>query len=540
MPAPAPRILEQFVNRARGLYSLPAIALRVLELTSHPKVDVRALKECLENDPALTTKILRVVNSALFGLSREVTDLNQALALLGTKPLKMLVLGFSLPRNLFAALEADVLSRYWRHTLTKAIVGRELAQRYWHTPGDEAFIAGLLQEIGELVLVQDLGEPYVKFVHRVYQDGGELLEMELATLGFDHAVLSARLLDSWGLPESIVQAVGMPHDASAILALPASQQSLPQILHIAELIARLLVSQRTPSLEDLLAACGQYRRLSLEDLPELLANLDDKVEQLAAVLKLQLMDGADYSTVLSAAHEQLSIVAHDAALELLQPQTDWQETAELAQAISAFTLATESSPKATTPSPLAVSRARAPADDSAAAGTRREAHPTAVTSTLVDADLESRVLTVMGNCRQQRQALSLMLVQLDHFDTWVLTQGVHGAKSLVERLGGVLTLALDGAGLCEHLGDGLFAMVLEDHDRRATVAVARELQRQVGEWSRPLSGATGEPLTLSLGLASLSAVPKNFPPSELIESARRCLAGAQLSGGDSVKSIDLV
>jgi HD-like signal output (HDOD) protein/GGDEF domain-containing protein len=536
--------LEQFVNRARALYSLPAVALRVLELTSHPKVDVRALKECLENDPALTTKILRVVNSALFGLSREVTDLNQALALLGTKPLKMLVLGFSLPRNLFAALEADVLSRYWRHTLTKAVVGRELAQRYWHTPGDEAFIAGLLQEIGELVLVQDLGEPYVKFVHRVYQDGGDLLEMELATLGFDHAVLSARLLDSWGLPESIVQAVGMPHEANAILALPAAQQSLPQILHIAELIARLLTSERAPSLEDLLAACGQYRRLSIEDLPELLANLDEKVEQLAAVLKLQLTDGADYSTVLSAAHEQLSVVAHDAALELLQPQSDWQETAELAQALSDFARTTENSPKDTTPAPLthaplAASRARNLDGDSSGASARRESHATAVTSTLVDAGLEARVLTAMGSCRRQRQALSLMLVQLDHFDTWVITQGVHGAKSLVEHLGGVLTRALDLAGTCEHLGDGLFAIVLEDHDRQATVAVARELQRQVGDWSRPMAAATGEPLTLSQGLASLSAVPKNFPPSELIESTRRCLAGAQLSGGDSVKSIDL-
>src|SRR5688572_27463061 len=147
-------VIEQFVQRARTLYSLPAVAMRVLELTSSQKVDVRALKECIENDPALTTRILRTVNSSLFGLSREVTDLNQALALLGIKPLKMLVLGFSLPKQLFAALEADVLSRYWRHTLTKAVVARELAKRYWRHSDDEAFIAGLLQEIGELVLIQ--------------------------------------------------------------------------------------------------------------------------------------------------------------------------------------------------------------------------------------------------------------------------------------------------------------------------------------------------------------------------------------------------
>ena len=70
--------------------------MKVLELTDDPRLDTRTLKECIENDPALTGKLLRVVNSSLFGLSREVSDLNQALALLGTKPLKLLVLGFSL------------------------------------------------------------------------------------------------------------------------------------------------------------------------------------------------------------------------------------------------------------------------------------------------------------------------------------------------------------------------------------------------------------------------------------------------------------
>ena len=99
--------------------------MEVLQLTDNPQVDTRALKECIENDPALTGKILRVVNSSLFGLSREISDLNQALALLGTKPLKLLVLGFSLPGGLYAGIEARTLARYWRRTLTKAVAARE-------------------------------------------------------------------------------------------------------------------------------------------------------------------------------------------------------------------------------------------------------------------------------------------------------------------------------------------------------------------------------------------------------------------------------
>ena len=158
--------LDHLAARCGQLYSLPGVAMQVLQLTRNPQVDTRALKECIENDPAISSRILRVVNSSLFGLSREVSDLNQALALLGIKPLKLLVLGFSLPSGLFLDVEAKTLLWYWKHTLTKAVAGRELSHRLWRIPGDEAFLAGLFQDLGVLVLFQQLGQPYARFLDR--------------------------------------------------------------------------------------------------------------------------------------------------------------------------------------------------------------------------------------------------------------------------------------------------------------------------------------------------------------------------------------
>src|SRR5687767_1106693 len=203
-------LVQQFVERSGQLYSLPAVAAEVFRLTGEAQVDSRALKECLERDPALTTRLLRVVNSSLFGLGRPVTDLGQALAQIGIRPLKMLVLGFSLPRELFAGLEAQVLAHYWRRTLIKAIAARELAERFWRTPGDEAFTAGLVQDIGILALVQQLGEPYQQFLAHVREHGGNLLDHEMETLGFDHLVLSSRLLRHWGFPEKFCALVALP------------------------------------------------------------------------------------------------------------------------------------------------------------------------------------------------------------------------------------------------------------------------------------------------------------------------------------------
>src|SRR5688572_15563970 len=102
-------VLDHFVSRARRLYSLPAVALRVLELTATPSVDVPELAACVEQDPALTTKILRVVNSSMFGLNQRVNTVKQSIALLGIQPLKMLILGFSLPGNLASNSGSQVL-----------------------------------------------------------------------------------------------------------------------------------------------------------------------------------------------------------------------------------------------------------------------------------------------------------------------------------------------------------------------------------------------------------------------------------------------
>ena len=117
------------------------------------------------------------------------------------------MLGFSLPSGLYAGIESRTLGWYWRHTLTKAVAARELSERLWHVPGDDAFLVGLLQDIGLLLLVQELGEPYARFLDRVAASHMDLAAMELGALGFVDAELSSRLLERWRLPENLVAAV---------------------------------------------------------------------------------------------------------------------------------------------------------------------------------------------------------------------------------------------------------------------------------------------------------------------------------------------
>src|SRR5688500_1117654 len=228
--------LEQIVSRAQMLYTRPTVAMEVVRLAEEPRVDAQAIKKCVEQDPALACKLLRVVNSSLFGLNRPVADLNQAIGLLGIKPLKLLVLGFNLPDALFAEVAARELRWYWTNTLTRAVAARLLAEQLWKQSGDEAFIAGLLQDIGILVLLRELGEPYARFLTGVIDEKCHLASLEQDTIGFDHIQLSAALLGRWQLPKRLVDAIAMPKRPAKLARLDSPAGDLPQILHLAELL----------------------------------------------------------------------------------------------------------------------------------------------------------------------------------------------------------------------------------------------------------------------------------------------------------------
>ena len=355
--------IERLVDRARDLHTLPAVAMKVLELTDNPVVDTQALKACIERDAALTTRLLRVVNSSLFGLSREVSDLNQALALLGTKPLKLLVLGFSLPSGLFGRVGIDILARYWRHTLTKAVAAREISQTIWNRPGDDAFIAGLLQDIGEMILIEELGIPYVNLLKKALSGDADLQQLEVEAMGFDHTELTSKLLDHWHLPAALVQVVRWNVAQNELGRMSPDERAERKILHLAELIAKLLADGDAGVLAQLIEAGRDGHNLSKQRLDYLVCDLEEKVDNLAEVLSLRLdrasvdlgissapgasadrLDDAKtactgYCALLDRAHQQLVTTAASAAEDMLAARLG--RASELSCSTEAMALAEE-------------------------------------------------------------------------------------------------------------------------------------------------------------------------------------------------------
>lgn len=526
---PSPRTpLESMVAKAESLYSLPAVAMEVVRLTDSQRVDTRALKECIERDPALVAKLLKVVNSSLFGLSGRVENLTQALALLGIKPLKLLVLGFSLPEKLFSGLNAEQLRGYWRAALTRAVAARQLVETKWNGPGDDAFLVALLHDIGKLVLLQQLGDPYARFLEQVHSEQGQLTELERRSLGFDHRQLTVELLRKWRLPEMYATAVRDAPIKSNTSEAYDPATSLPQVMVLSNLLVHLVGEHQLQVLPELLE-CGQvYCDLTNDDLSRLVAEIDPQVAQLAEVLDVDLTDTEAYTEILSQAHQQLARVGEEVAGALLRSEDELcdevlAESQELQRAMSNFTA------RSVEPPTVAEAGARADAPQASTRGPRGRT-TTESASTDQRQRLTEAVSRAAMECRNDRVALSLVCLE-------VASDGEELSTDAAEVLQRALQIMATEYELSTtqlfRLAPANVALVLSGFERHEAVELA--------QWFSSLitHDAGSLPLALKGGVASISAIPKSYDASGLLAAAERCLSAALSSGGGSIKSIEV-
>lgn len=556
--------LNTFVRQARDLYSLPAVAVEVLALADDSQADAGKLKALIERDPALSAKLLRVVNSSLFGLARPVADLHQAIALLGVKALKLLVLGFSLPERMFAAKEADVLRSYWTRTLTRAVAARELARVVGAGHDDEAFLAGLLGDLGILVFIQEGGERYANLYRRSLDDTAPLAANERRYYGFDHTDLTLRLMADWKLPPALIVAV----EQGLSLLQRAKEDSLqegptelaPQaaLLRAADRLATIVVDGRTELWPELVEDEHVRRRLTAEQLADLAEAVQQKVDQLGRVLHVEVGSEHSYRDVLHKAHRRMLTASEEVVEELLRrrraaielgdadPVDDSAER-ELFRNLGALRdEARESADGAA--SFTAMHRELHPAGEthrtttnaSDAATTARRGMKSSLAGTRspfsAPAALHDRLEEALALCRRTRVPLSLVLVELDRFDELRVKLGPVWEEYAVATFE-------DACRSVEHPRWSLvresaqrWGIVLPGTERIRTLRLVDEILRRYRQLC-PLDveGST----TLSCGTATVNAPPVNFPLAELLTAAERCLYAAQCATGDTSKSIEL-
>ncbi len=235
---------EKIYSKIDELPTLPAVVPKILSLTESSKSCASDITKVISNDPALTSKILKIANSAYYGFSQKITELDTAVKLLGFNMLKSLALSIGVLNTLPGGKKSPYFTPedLWLHSITVAIIIQELGKRFCKKDINESlFIIGLIHDIGKIVLDQFFYDEFQKALE--YANKLEKLSLhvaERAMIGIDHCEVAAMLLKRWKFPEKIKNPITFHHvqdvkkleeDVNAVdIALLRTANSLAQDL----------------------------------------------------------------------------------------------------------------------------------------------------------------------------------------------------------------------------------------------------------------------------------------------------------------------
>jgi len=243
------QVAESLISDIDGLISLPEIVLKINRLVNNEGASASEIGKVISQDPGLSTRILKVANSSMYGGQRQIESINRAVTLLGTKQIRDLVLSTTAAK-VFDGIPNDVISveDFWHHSLYCGLLARSLADISRIVNADTLFTAGLLHDIGHLVMFNRVPEQaHAAIMLTIQGDASlDLYQAEREVLGFDHAEVGADLARHWHLPDILVSCIAYHHD------LHASTEHIQAVahIHIANSIASLPYSD-IPVAEDL-------------------------------------------------------------------------------------------------------------------------------------------------------------------------------------------------------------------------------------------------------------------------------------------------
>ncbi len=220
------------ISQKQDLPSLPDLVVKLSRMVADGETSASDISKVVQYDPALAGRILKVANSAAFGGSSRVASIPQAVMRIGFTRLRDLVLSLSMMQAFKGKnLRLDFV-RFWRHSLSTAFAAQVIERKAARadTPSDEMFSAGLLHDLGAMVLDLFAADQYNKVVEFAHRENKELCAAEQEILGIDHAEAGAHLLEIWNLPSAVIESARYHHDP-----YPENQPTLllTKIVHLA-------------------------------------------------------------------------------------------------------------------------------------------------------------------------------------------------------------------------------------------------------------------------------------------------------------------
>ena len=231
--------VQRLLADIRELPTLPDVVAQLNRLIVDPRTSAGTVNNVLSRDMALSTRILKLVNSSFYGFPRRITSITYAVVILGFNKIRDVALSaFAVDAFRFRSSGLD-LRQFWRHALGVASAAQTLSALGGRArQEDDAFMAGLLHDVGKAVLAQFRPKQFDEAIRKARDENRPLRDTELEVLGYDHAAVGGALLERWNLPASLVAATTLHHRPEEA---PHGNERLVALTHFSDILARSLL-----------------------------------------------------------------------------------------------------------------------------------------------------------------------------------------------------------------------------------------------------------------------------------------------------------
>ena len=230
--------LEEIIRKVKDIPTLPDITNEIMRLTEDPDSTVQDIENVIMRDQSLTTKVLRLANSAFYGYPRRISTISEASVLLGFQAIRSITLTASIGGLLMKEVPGYGLGKneLWKQSQSCAIISRYIARKVRFARVDQAYVAGLLRDIGKVIVSYYLTEHFKQIMDLAENENISFLDAEEKILGFHHGQVGAEIAKKWNLPEDLVEAIAYHHSPEKAVINP----KLTAIVHIADAVVMML------------------------------------------------------------------------------------------------------------------------------------------------------------------------------------------------------------------------------------------------------------------------------------------------------------
>jgi len=497
--------LEDFLDDSVSIPTLPSIAVEILEAVKDEDTSFEALARVVNSDPSLSARVLKVANSSFYGVSQKVNTIPKALSILGLEALKSIALSFVIVETMQGVSRNQFAFEYfWKRAVTAGVAAKSIAKAA-KVKYDEAFVSGLLQDIGIIIMYFIEREAYEQVLDEKKASAQPVFVVEKNIFGFEHQEVGERILDQWGLPPEISKPIGYHHCVSKA---PEPYRRRARVLYLSDRISAVYHgNQSAHCVETITAMLEKEYNLQRASTEKLIDTIAEKSNEFFTFFNFSTRGVKPYSQLLEEANAELASLNLSYAQLAVQYKREKQKADELARELKDINNKL-----------------------------RSIAYMDALTGLYNRRLFLSTMENELRRAKRYARPFSLILFDIDRFKLINDKYGHRFGDTVLQGIGQVVKQTVRNTDVVARYGGEEFGIVMPETDLADAVITGERLRKQIETWSVPLNGKTVG-VTISLGVTDYVAGMDVQDINDLFDIADQALYESKRNGRNMLTSL---